>query len=528
MNKYNEDLDYLIQDVDISKVELAEIITKADKIISDVDSDEKRIEPYLKKVQCLQKLNKYDESKEFIDKLLVVNPNMPEALVHLGIFYDEKKEYKKAIDSIGKAIKKKPEYVYAYINRGWTYYDEGKYDKAIKDSQTAIEKKSNYYPAFNLWGSALFQLAKIKEDKTLFEDSFKQYAKATEINPKCDFAFNNWKIVLSQLEELQKTKNPFSDSFVKSANDNYKTSILYATYERLHLTLDENLKTPDYEQEINNFLVKVGNNPIRLAEHYLLISLIKYLHDKAPEDEQNLFMVVELIDAGKKEKGYDSDLDRLFDMLDKKKAEDMVLRSYYEKFCFTANEDVNDIISSCRKHFCMIGRKNDFFKYINNNDDLHLLAKIIIKTFAKPNSRGELYLYIDKLYHYLIELYDNSKKSKIPVHVKAIEIKLDEIDKLKEFYREVSDDDEVDDENKVNIKQNLENKDLEENNNEDKSEKKNTGKDNSVRITLEKAQKNETTYTEKIKFDLKQMNLKFKENELNNKNTEDKQSTDVQ
>ena len=33
MSRYNEDFDYLIQDVDISKKELEEIIAEADKVI---------------------------------------------------------------------------------------------------------------------------------------------------------------------------------------------------------------------------------------------------------------------------------------------------------------------------------------------------------------------------------------------------------------------------------------------------------------------------------------------------------------
>ena len=109
MSKYHKDLNYLIKDVDISKTELEEIIIAADKIISDAGSKrDKLIEAYLKKAQCLQKLNQYVESKTFLDKLFELNPNMPEAHVRLGIVYDDNKEYEKAIK----------EYVYYRDNKG--------------------------------------------------------------------------------------------------------------------------------------------------------------------------------------------------------------------------------------------------------------------------------------------------------------------------------------------------------------------------------------------------------------------------
>ena len=67
MSKYNEDLDYLIKDVDISRAELEEIIAEADKIISNDSSEkDKLIEPYLKKVQCLHKLEKYVKAKNLL------------------------------------------------------------------------------------------------------------------------------------------------------------------------------------------------------------------------------------------------------------------------------------------------------------------------------------------------------------------------------------------------------------------------------------------------------------------------------
>jgi hypothetical protein len=155
MSRYNEDLEYLIQDTDISKEELEEIIVEADKVISDTSSEkDKLIEAYLKKIQCLQKLDKYNESKEFIDKLLVLNANMPEAFVRLGNVYRENKEHDKAIDCITKAIEIKPDYVAAYNNRGTAKYYLSNYRGAIEDYNKAIEIKPDYAMIYNNRGLA--------------------------------------------------------------------------------------------------------------------------------------------------------------------------------------------------------------------------------------------------------------------------------------------------------------------------------------------------------------------------------------
>ncbi|MCP4268886.1 MAG: hypothetical protein GY777_25490 [Candidatus Brocadiaceae bacterium] len=60
-----------------------------------------------------------------------------------------------------------------------------KYDKA-----TALNPKDN--SAFSNWGNAISGLAKLKNDETLYRQSFEKYGKAAALNPKSDVAFNNW------------------------------------------------------------------------------------------------------------------------------------------------------------------------------------------------------------------------------------------------------------------------------------------------------------------------------------------------
>ena len=56
---------------------------------------------------------------------------------------------------------------------------------------------------YNDWSNALSDLARLKEDETLFEQSFAKYEEASRLNPKDDSIFNNWGNALSDLAKLK-------------------------------------------------------------------------------------------------------------------------------------------------------------------------------------------------------------------------------------------------------------------------------------------------------------------------------------
>ena len=446
MSRYSEDLDYLWKDIDISKEELEEIIDEADKIISNKNSEsDKLVEAYLKKVQCLQKLEKDAESKPFIDTLLSLRPNMPEALVRLGVVYYYESKYDKVFEYTSKAIACNEKYAYAYFVRVFSYNNDENYEEALKDCKNAVENKTDFAEAYNMRGWKYFGMGK-------YDNAIEDFKYATNIKPKYNLAFNNWKNSLDEIAKLQKDENQFEDYDIKSAYNDYYTSFFYAAYERLHSAFDSK-KSPDFDKAVVYFLSNISKEDIKLVEYYLLMSSMEYLYYEAPEDEQNLFMVLELIDAGKKERGCESDLDRLFNMLKEKDAEHIAVK-HYEKFKVIAGDRVNDIIKSCRKHFSAIGNGLNIFKYVRENDKeynisasakIEIFAKIIMRTFAKnkPNPHENLYNYLVKLY----EEKENEDENEKQVKYTNISIGIDEVIELKKFYDGCGiDEDDVDDE----------------------------------------------------------------------------------
>jgi tetratricopeptide (TPR) repeat protein len=162
MSKYNCDLDYLGLGYDISNEEINEIISEADKIINSNNTDPNTLSTaYLKKAQCLQKLDKFEESRKSIEIALQYSPEIPGALVRLGnVLNLVERKYDVAIEYINKALEHFPEYAYGYTMRGNIYTNKGELNRAISDYNYAITLKPDYTEAFVNRGAAYYLLGK--------------------------------------------------------------------------------------------------------------------------------------------------------------------------------------------------------------------------------------------------------------------------------------------------------------------------------------------------------------------------------
>jgi len=169
MSKYDVDLDYAFPKIDISEEELNEIITEADKIISENKvNTEELATAYLKKAQCLQKLDQWVrwmfpgaiyysgnpeyKIKELLEKALELSPDMPEALMRLGTEYCnihqlDDDHIDEALNLFDRAIQLKPDYAAAFNNRIHCYkcstdffMVSGKEDEQDEQDKDEIEK----------------------------------------------------------------------------------------------------------------------------------------------------------------------------------------------------------------------------------------------------------------------------------------------------------------------------------------------------------------------------------------------------
>jgi len=210
---------------------------------------------------------------------------------------------------------------------------------------------------------------------------------------------------------------------------------LFSLYRYLHKCLTQEHTAEELDLAVTRFLKKTNadKKTTTFDDGNLIKGCIEYLYNEAPEDEQNVFMIAELINAGIKREGheeYESDLDRLFAMLEEKDENHIALKYYIDFFDATA-EQGNSIFEICRNRFSTIGNPDNVFEYAKDKDDVEMLAKVIIHSFSGDSNSSD----VDKLVTYLVELYENSLKTKKSVKYTDLNIDMVEVEKYKEFCR---------------------------------------------------------------------------------------------
>lgn len=79
----------------------------------------------------------------FIEKSILINPNIAESYHSRGNIYFALKEYDKALKDFDKCLSLNPTYQYSYASRGSTYASIKEYDKAIQDFGKALDLNPN-------------------------------------------------------------------------------------------------------------------------------------------------------------------------------------------------------------------------------------------------------------------------------------------------------------------------------------------------------------------------------------------------
>jgi len=257
MSKYDTDLDYVILDVDISGDELEEIKAEADKIISENKKKKKDEEikkmlalAYLKKAQCQRKLGSghscgavfYEDIamgifikkekrniKKLLKKALKLSPDMPEALMQVGILNEHSwyndKNYK-SINFISMAIQLKSDYAAAFNNRAMLFYKSDDFDD--EDDKDKLEK------------------AKIK-----FRNAIADLTEAIKIRPFDAVYYLNRGKFHTVLKEHKEAVDDFSNTI------NYASDVLKEKLEKdvliLNLRGKEYAELKEYGKAIDDF-----------------------------------------------------------------------------------------------------------------------------------------------------------------------------------------------------------------------------------------------------------------------------------
>jgi tetratricopeptide (TPR) repeat protein len=97
-------------------------------------------------VEILIAENKLTQAKKWLDNILLLYPNNPGALYNLGVFYSNRKQWKKAIKMYEKSItlyddkdSKKIEIADAYQNLGCVLWEDSRREEALEAWKTSLK-----------------------------------------------------------------------------------------------------------------------------------------------------------------------------------------------------------------------------------------------------------------------------------------------------------------------------------------------------------------------------------------------------
>lgn len=123
-----------------------------------------------------------------------------------------KAETKRTVEEINEKLPVNRYTFYDWFLNGYNASQKGLYEdaifyfrKATESNNFKDENNENKAMTYNIWGNALAELAKIKNDEKLFEASLEKYKKATQIDENDGPTYNNWGNALLERAKLRKS-----------------------------------------------------------------------------------------------------------------------------------------------------------------------------------------------------------------------------------------------------------------------------------------------------------------------------------
>ena len=300
---------------------------------------------------------------------------------------------------------------YGKQNYGWAlqfggYYFEQDIKEAVKQYELAACELSKYYLGLIL---CFGEGGITKDDKRgvmLLQQAAQQAAEGVyRFHKAFEMIFltsNCYEEVLNKAESISSGSKVFSPSDARFQN------FAVGTEPQQNAEIEKVAYSAVFGTEKNHTLSG-------LAAWQLLTSLFQYLWYEAPQKEQNLFMIKELLDAGIKV-GFDkrTDLDRLFALCEEKKPEHISIKTYAAYKTLSKHNAAN-VAKEVSALFNYIGKPDNMFMQVqkNNIDEASKkLATVICTTWAHTNSERNNEIYIEKNISELYAIIKNIAEKK--------------------------------------------------------------------------------------------------------------------
>ena len=162
-----------------------------------------------------QTMKDFQKAKSYYEKIIEINPNIPEAYNNLGSIFYENSDLEKSTYNIEKAIEINPDFSNAYFNLGKIYFHKGNNQKAVDCFEKAIEIDPKFEEAIHILGLAYNELGELQKAISCFE-------KVIEIDSNYVDAHVNLGVVYSKINP-EKSIEHYQDALIKRSEIDLQT-----------------------------------------------------------------------------------------------------------------------------------------------------------------------------------------------------------------------------------------------------------------------------------------------------------------
>ncbi|MEZ2225655.1 MAG: tetratricopeptide repeat protein [Microcoleus sp.] len=163
------------------------------------------------KGRCLNRLERYDEALECLDKAIELDANYQQAWANRGNVLDNLKRYDEALASFDRAIELDANDKCAWALRGDVLDNLKRYDEALVSYDRAIELDANYQWAWALRGDVLDNLKR-------YDEALASYDRAIELDANDPWDWRRRGNVLNSLERYDEALASYDRALELDAN----------------------------------------------------------------------------------------------------------------------------------------------------------------------------------------------------------------------------------------------------------------------------------------------------------------------
>jgi choline-sulfatase len=138
--------------------------------------DKAEVVNLLHQAEMLKEEMRFQEAVPPLERVIVLEPNLPIAYLQLGTALSSLREYEKALPVLRKAVEMRPDLIIPRYQLGSALFETGEFAAAAIEFETAVSRSPD-------WPEARFSLATAYARMDRLPDAIKEYQKVIELRP---------------------------------------------------------------------------------------------------------------------------------------------------------------------------------------------------------------------------------------------------------------------------------------------------------------------------------------------------------